>query len=330
MINNRQAGRRNRGRNNNNNGRPSGQNRGGGDSGNRIDSRSRGNAAQLLEKYRNMARDAQLSGDRVNVEYYLQFADHYFRVLADNRARQEEQNPQRFRREEGSSFDDNGDDFDNNDDFGMDYMADRTPPPRQDNQRQDSQRNDNGRQDGQRQERQDNGYRQDGNRQDGQRQDNNRADRQDNNRQDNNRQDGQRQDYQPREQRADRGEQQEGRPQRNDRNRNRNNRDRDFDRAPQEAAAVPAPVEAPAHQPEFVAEQPQLATAEDTAPKRRGRKPKAAAPEADVQEGLDLAVLPPAISRADNDSDGDSDGGEAPAPKRRGRPRRTPAAEAAE
>jgi len=36
LINNRQAGRRNRGRNNNNNGRPNGQNRGGGDSGNRI------------------------------------------------------------------------------------------------------------------------------------------------------------------------------------------------------------------------------------------------------------------------------------------------------
>ncbi len=95
MINNRQAGRRNRGRNNNNNGRPNGGNRGGGDNGNRIDNRARGNAAQLLEKYKNMARDAQMAGDRVNAEYYLQFADHYFRVLADNRSRQEEQQ-QRF------------------------------------------------------------------------------------------------------------------------------------------------------------------------------------------------------------------------------------------
>uniref|UniRef100_UPI0026229C72 DUF4167 domain-containing protein n=1 Tax=uncultured Sphingomonas sp. TaxID=158754 RepID=UPI0026229C72 len=89
MINNRQAGRR-RGRNNPRQNGGSG-NRGSGDSGNRIDSRARGNAAQLLEKYRNLARDAQLAGDRVNAEYYLQFADHYFRVLADNRARQEEQ-----------------------------------------------------------------------------------------------------------------------------------------------------------------------------------------------------------------------------------------------
>lgn len=113
MINNRQAGRR-RGRNNpRQNG---GGNRGNGDSGNRIDSRARGNAAQLLEKYRNMARDAQMAGDRVNAEYYLQFADHYFRVMADNRARQEEQQA-RFRRpddhEQDDEFGDDGDGFGN-------------------------------------------------------------------------------------------------------------------------------------------------------------------------------------------------------------------------
>src|SRR5690606_2268423 len=42
---------------------------------------------------KNLARDAQMQGDRVNTEYYLQFADHYFRVLAETRARFEEQNP---------------------------------------------------------------------------------------------------------------------------------------------------------------------------------------------------------------------------------------------
>jgi hypothetical protein len=111
LINNRQTGRR-RGRNNpRQNG---GGNRGNGDSGNRIDNRARGNATQLLEKYRNMARDAQMAGDRVNAEYYLQFADHYFRVLADNRARQEEQQG-RFRRpddnEQDEEFADDGGDF---------------------------------------------------------------------------------------------------------------------------------------------------------------------------------------------------------------------------
>ncbi|MEO8723419.1 MAG: DUF4167 domain-containing protein, partial [Sphingobium sp.] len=104
LINNRQAGRRNRGRNN---GRPSGNaNRSNGDNGNRIDNRARGNAPQLLEKYRNMARDAQLAGDRVNAEYYLQFADHYFRVIADNRSRQEDPQPRPRRNDEG--FDDYG------------------------------------------------------------------------------------------------------------------------------------------------------------------------------------------------------------------------------
>ena len=93
MINNRQGGRR-RGR-----GGQRGQNLGG-QPGNRQDNRQRGNAAQLLEKYKSMARDAQLGGDRVQTEYYLQFADHYFRVLSENRARFEEQNPRRHRDDE--------------------------------------------------------------------------------------------------------------------------------------------------------------------------------------------------------------------------------------
>ena len=93
MINNRQGGRR-RGR-----GGQGGRNLGG-QPGNRQDNRQRGNAAQLLEKYKSMARDAQLAGDRVQTEYYLQFADHYFRVLSESRARFEEQNPRRQRDDE--------------------------------------------------------------------------------------------------------------------------------------------------------------------------------------------------------------------------------------
>ena len=59
--------------------------------GNRQDNRQRGNAAQLLEKYKGLARDMQMQGDRVQTEYYLQFADHYYRILNENRARFEEQ-----------------------------------------------------------------------------------------------------------------------------------------------------------------------------------------------------------------------------------------------
>lgn len=113
-MNNRQSGRR-RGRNNNQ--RQPGQGRNV-DQGNRIDSRARGNAAQLLEKYRNMARDAQLSGDRVMMEYYLQFADHYFRVLSDTRLRQEEQRSRSEGRDDGreDSGRDDGAEADRDDD----------------------------------------------------------------------------------------------------------------------------------------------------------------------------------------------------------------------
>src|SRR5690606_31438196 len=68
---------------------------GGGNQGNRIDSRARGNAPQMLEKYKKLAHDASLNGDRVLTEYYLQFADHYFRVVADSRAQQEDTRPRR-------------------------------------------------------------------------------------------------------------------------------------------------------------------------------------------------------------------------------------------
>jgi hypothetical protein len=103
LINNRQGGRR-RGRGGQGGGRNLG---GGGQPGNRQDNRQRGNAAQLLEKYKSMARDAQLAGDRVQTEYYLQYADHYFRVLGENRSRFEEQSPRRSRDEEMDDEDDN-------------------------------------------------------------------------------------------------------------------------------------------------------------------------------------------------------------------------------
>ncbi len=103
---------RRRGRNNNNN-RQQNNNRSGFDYNNSIDNRARGNAAQMLEKYKKLAQDAQFNGDRVNAEYHLQFADHYFRVLADFRgrqeARQEQQGERRPPRDENR--DDNRDDW---------------------------------------------------------------------------------------------------------------------------------------------------------------------------------------------------------------------------
>lgn len=131
MLNNRQAGRRR--------GRGGQRQQGGGrDNGNRIDNRARGNAPQLLEKYKTLARDSQLSGDRVMTEYYLQFADHYFRVVAESRARFEESRPQR---DEWNDGDDDQISSEAGDSDMDDGEEDRRPQRRPDN-RERNDRND--------------------------------------------------------------------------------------------------------------------------------------------------------------------------------------------
>lgn len=129
---------RRRGRGNNNNG-GGGRPQGGGQQLNRIDSRARGNAPQMLEKFRKLASDAHLNGDRVQAEYYLQFADHYFRVIADTRVRQEEQRnrPQGERWQETPEQDDDGLDFSNDGDFPA---YDRAPSARVEPRREEPRR----------------------------------------------------------------------------------------------------------------------------------------------------------------------------------------------
>lgn len=56
----------------------------------------RGSASHIYEKYLQLARDANASGDRVMAENYLQHAEHYFRILAAAQAQQQQyqqQNP---------------------------------------------------------------------------------------------------------------------------------------------------------------------------------------------------------------------------------------------
>ncbi len=71
--------------------------RSGGQGGNRTyessgpNSKFRGNASQLFDKYQAMARDAQLSGDRVAAENYMQHAEHYYRLLNQSSAPQQQQ-----------------------------------------------------------------------------------------------------------------------------------------------------------------------------------------------------------------------------------------------
>ena len=61
------------------------------------DVKVRGNAAHIAEKYLQLARDAQSSGDPVLAENYLQHAEHYFRIVAAA------QQAQQYRDQPGSS-----------------------------------------------------------------------------------------------------------------------------------------------------------------------------------------------------------------------------------
>ena len=55
----------------------------------------RGTPAQIVEKYQTLARDAQLSGDRVNAENFLQHSEHYARLMAEAQRQIDVQNAKR-------------------------------------------------------------------------------------------------------------------------------------------------------------------------------------------------------------------------------------------
>ncbi len=69
------------------------------------DGKVRGTPQQIIDKYQMLARDAQLAGDRVAAENYLQHAEHYSRLLGDAQRQQAET---RFsqERDEGQRGDD--------------------------------------------------------------------------------------------------------------------------------------------------------------------------------------------------------------------------------
>lgn len=81
------------------------------------DIKVRGSASTVYEKYLQLARDANSSGDRVMAESYLQHAEHYYRVLrAMQPAHQQTPEPrydqqQRFGHDPDLDYDENGDEF---------------------------------------------------------------------------------------------------------------------------------------------------------------------------------------------------------------------------
>ncbi|MBI1418295.1 MAG: DUF4167 domain-containing protein [Limimaricola sp.] len=69
------------------------------------DGKVRGTPQQIIEKYNQLHRDAQLSGDRVNAENFAQHAEHYTRMLAEamrevEKAREEQEQQNRERQAE--------------------------------------------------------------------------------------------------------------------------------------------------------------------------------------------------------------------------------------
>jgi len=86
------------------------------------DVKIRGTAQHIAEKYAQLARDAQVTGDPVASENYLQHAEHYFRIIAAAQAQ--------FQQAYGAlprSFDD-ADDGEIDEEYGMDAPATQRPP----------------------------------------------------------------------------------------------------------------------------------------------------------------------------------------------------------
>lgn len=73
------------------------------------DVKIRGTAAHIADKYVQLARDAQSSGDPIAAENYLQHAEHYYRIVAANQPQHpQHQGGQGFVRADDESRDDDG------------------------------------------------------------------------------------------------------------------------------------------------------------------------------------------------------------------------------
>lgn len=71
------------------------------------DVKIRGNASHIAEKYQQLARDAQASGDSVMAENYLQHAEHYFRILSAAQAQMPQRTEQSAQNTDNSASQDN-------------------------------------------------------------------------------------------------------------------------------------------------------------------------------------------------------------------------------
>ena len=90
------------------------------------DVKIRGNPSHIAEKYIQLARDAQTSGDPIAAENYYQHAEHYFRVIAAAQEQFRQNNPH-FSRPENEMSGARDEGFDDGDDDGNPWAVGRSP-----------------------------------------------------------------------------------------------------------------------------------------------------------------------------------------------------------
>ncbi len=95
------------------------------------DVKIRGTASHVAEKYIQLARDSQSSGDPVAAENYYQHAEHYFRLIAAAQEQFRQQNPyynnQQNQQGQGTPQGAADDNFDDDGDEGQPYMGQNEP-----------------------------------------------------------------------------------------------------------------------------------------------------------------------------------------------------------
>lgn len=98
------------------------------------DVKIRGTASHIAEKYIQLARDAQSSGDPVAAENYYQHAEHYFRLIAAAQEQFRQQNPAYYNQQQPQGPQGAADEYDESEDEGQPYpnepaFAPREPQP---------------------------------------------------------------------------------------------------------------------------------------------------------------------------------------------------------
>ncbi|MEJ2623197.1 MAG: DUF4167 domain-containing protein [Pseudolabrys sp.] len=93
------------------------------------DVKIRGTASHIAEKYIQLARDAQSSGDPVAAENYYQHAEHYFRLIAAAQEQMRQQNPY-YNQQQPQSPQGAADEYDESEDEGQPYPNEPSVAPR--------------------------------------------------------------------------------------------------------------------------------------------------------------------------------------------------------